>query len=129
MEIGPKLRKLREQYGFSQEYVATELGISQAAYHKIEVQQIRLSVDRAKQLAKIYDIDPEYFYSTEASVVHNNYSSGSYSNSNNGTIEKYENNNVPKELVDLLREELKSAKEERKIFTTLIEKLINNKKL
>lgn len=128
MEIGSKLKKLRDQNGFSQEYVANELGISQPTYFKLEAQQIRLTVERAKQLAKLYEIDTEYFYSSDAAVVHNNYSSGSYSNSNNGTIDKYENNNISKEIIDLLKEELLQAKEERKLFSLLIEKLLNKQK-
>lgn len=128
MEVGSKLKKLRDQNGFSQEYVANELGISQSTYFKLESQQIRLTVERAKQLAKLYEIDTEYFYSNESAVVHNNYSSGSYSNSNNGTIDKYENNNISKEVLELLKEELIQAKEERKLFSLLIEKLLNNAK-
>ncbi|WP_439697012.1 helix-turn-helix domain-containing protein [Mucilaginibacter sp. AW1-7] len=128
MEIGSKLKKLRDQSGFSQEYVANELGISQSTYFKLESQQIRLTVERAKQLAKLYEIDTEYFYSSESAVVHNNYSSGSYSNSNNGTIDKYENNNISKEVIDLLREELIQAKEERKLFGQLIAKFLNDQK-
>lgn len=33
--VGPKIRKLREIQDLTQEYMATQLGISQAAYSKI----------------------------------------------------------------------------------------------
>ncbi len=34
--VGKKLKQLRELQGFSQEYLATQLGISIRAYSKIE---------------------------------------------------------------------------------------------
>lgn len=129
MNIGTKLKKLRDENGFSQEYVANELGISQSTYHKLEVEQIRLTVERAKQLAKLYDIDPEYFYATDASAVYYNSGQGNYHNSINSNIEEYNNSTgeLNKELFDMLREELSQARQEREKFTILIEKLLNTK--
>ena len=126
MDIGIKLKKLREQHGFSQEHVANELGISQSTYFKLEAEQIRLTVERAKQLSKLYEIDPEYFFSSDASAIYYNNGTGNYHNSINSTIEKYENSTgeLNKELVDLLKNELVKAREERETFISLLEKLI-----
>lgn len=129
MDIGIKLKKLREQHGYSQEYVANELGVSQSTYFKLEAEQIRLTVERAKQLSKLYEIDPEYFFSSDASAIYYNNGTGNYHNSINSTIEKYENTTgeLNKELVDLLKNELVKAREERETFIGLLEKLINKK--
>ena len=129
MDIGIKLKKLREQHGYSQEYVANELGVSQSTYFKLEAEQIRLTVERAKQLSKLYEIDPEYFFSSDASAIYYNNGTGNYHNSINSTIEKYENTTgeLNKELVDLLKNELVKAREEREAFIGLLEKLINKK--
>jgi len=129
MDIGIKLKKLREQHGYSQEYVANELGVSQSTYFKLEAEQIRLTVERAKQLSKLYEIDPEYFFSSDASAIYYNNGTGNYHNSINSTIEKYENitGELNKELVDLLKNELVKAREEREAFIGLLEKLINKK--
>ncbi len=130
MNIGTKLRKLREDQGFSQEYIATELGISQSTYYKLEAEQIRLTVERAKQLAKLYDIDPEYFFTSEASAVYYNNGQGNYHNSIQSNIEKYDNSTgeLNKEVFLLLKEELEQSRKEREKFTNLLEKILNNQK-
>jgi len=51
-----KVRKLREIYGFSQESVAFEMGISQAAYSKKETGQTELSLNCLEKLAGIYKL-------------------------------------------------------------------------
>jgi len=128
MYIGTKLRKLRERQGYSQEYVANSIGISQSTYHKLEAEQIRLTVERAKQLADLYEIDPEYFYASEAKAVYFN-SGESYNASLGSTIEKKGNSDEKfyTELFALLREELAQSRKERENLATLVEKLLNMK--
>lgn len=79
-------------------------------------------------MAKLYNIDPEYFYVSDASAVYYNNGEGNYHNSINSNIEKYDNSTgeLNKELFELLRAELSQARQEREKFTTLIEKLLNN---
>jgi len=122
MYIGTKLRKLREGQGYSQEFVANKIGISQSTYHKLEAEQIRLTVERARRLADLYEIDPEYFYLSEARAVYFN-SGRNY----NGSIEKYESGGekLNAELFELLREELALSRKEREKLGLLVEKLLN----
>lgn len=54
--LATKVRKLREIYGFSQESVAFEMGISQAAYSKKESGRTELSLNCLEKLAKIYQL-------------------------------------------------------------------------
>nr|WP_299417271.1 helix-turn-helix transcriptional regulator [uncultured Emticicia sp.] len=54
--LATKVRKLREIYGFSQESVAFEMGISQAAYSKKETGQTELSLNCLEKLANIYKL-------------------------------------------------------------------------
>lgn len=65
MEISKKIKKLRDTNGYSQDYIAEKIGISQAAYSKIESGQTNITIERANQLAKLYDIDTEYFFSSD----------------------------------------------------------------
>jgi len=125
MYIGTKLRKLREERGYSQEYVANRIGISQSTYHKLEAEQIRLTVERAKGLADLYEIDPEYFYVSEARAVY--FNSGKNYNASNGSIEKYENGGekLNMELFELLREELAQSRKEREKLAVLVERLLS----
>lgn len=54
--LATKVRKLREIYGYSQEYIAFEMGISQAAYSKKETGRTELSLSCLEKLAKIYQL-------------------------------------------------------------------------
>lgn len=59
---GNKLRTLRVSRGWSQEFIADKINITQAAYSKLELGQVRLTIDRAKELATLYNVNPEYFF-------------------------------------------------------------------
>lgn len=54
--MGLKVRKLREIYGYSQEFVAFQIGISQAAYSKKESGRTDLSLSCLAKLSNIYCI-------------------------------------------------------------------------
>lgn len=51
-----KIRKLREAHGYPQEYVAFQMGISQAAYSKKETGKTELSLTALNQASQLYDI-------------------------------------------------------------------------
>lgn len=51
-----KARKLREIHGYPQEYVAFQMGISQAAYSKKESGRTQLSVLCLSKLAELYHL-------------------------------------------------------------------------
>lgn len=54
--IALKIRKLREIHNYPQEYVAFQLGVSQAAYSKKETGRTELSLTVLQQVATIYGI-------------------------------------------------------------------------
>jgi transcriptional regulator with XRE-family HTH domain len=54
--MGTKVRKLREIYGYSQEYVAFQMNISQAAYSKKESGRTDLSLSCLNKIAEIYHL-------------------------------------------------------------------------
>lgn len=67
------VRKLRDKSGYSQEYVASVLGVAQNTYSKIENGQSPLTIERAKKLADLFEVEPEYFFSDqEIGVVNHN---------------------------------------------------------
>jgi transcriptional regulator with XRE-family HTH domain len=51
-----KIRKLREIHGYPQEYVAFQMGISQAAYSRKESGSTELSISCLTKLSKLYGI-------------------------------------------------------------------------
>ena len=56
MNIGLNIRKVREIKGFSQEYMANELEISQRHYSRFEQNETELSVNKLNQIASILGV-------------------------------------------------------------------------
>lgn len=56
MQLGRKLRQLRESKNFTQEYVASRIGISQAAYSALENNRTVLSVKQLVQIIQILGV-------------------------------------------------------------------------
>jgi DNA-binding XRE family transcriptional regulator len=59
MKIGKNIRKIRDMKGFSQDYMAMELGISPQAYSKIERERTKLDLHRLNLIAKLLDVEPK----------------------------------------------------------------------
>lgn len=55
-ELTIKVRTLREMYGYSQEAIAYQLGISQAAYCKRESGKTRFTFECIQKLAEVYQL-------------------------------------------------------------------------
>ncbi len=66
---GQKIRMIRELRGFSQEHVATMLGLTQASYSRIETNQTKLSTEMLERLAKEFGVTPADIMSTEPTVI------------------------------------------------------------
>ncbi|MEZ0487805.1 helix-turn-helix domain-containing protein [Fibrella aquatica] len=58
-DILTRVRRLREICGFPQEVVADKLGITQAAYSRLENGRTRLDLDRLDQIAKLYGLSQQ----------------------------------------------------------------------
>jgi transcriptional regulator with XRE-family HTH domain len=56
-DIARNIKQIREIKSYTQEYVATELGISQPAYAKIEQGTTILKIDRLQQIADILEVE------------------------------------------------------------------------
>jgi len=56
MEMSSKIREIRKLKGFSQNDIAENLGISQRAYSKIELNETQLNWKKINQIAAILDI-------------------------------------------------------------------------
>jgi len=54
-KVGKRIRKCRERLGYSQEYMASQLEITQSSYAKLENEQVKLSVGRIKQIAQLLE--------------------------------------------------------------------------
>jgi transcriptional regulator with XRE-family HTH domain len=56
MNIGDKIRKVRELKGLKQEYVAGKLGLSVTAYGNIERNESSLTFDRLEEIADVLEV-------------------------------------------------------------------------
>lgn len=73
MTTGTKIRLLREQKGWGQDVIGETLGVTQPAVSKLESDQTKLSWDSAVKLAKLFEVDPEYFFDSSVNnYVYNN---------------------------------------------------------
>ena len=57
-EIGHNIKKLREFRGYSQEYMAKKLDVSQKTYSNIESDKSKIDKNQIKHIAEILEIDP-----------------------------------------------------------------------
>ncbi len=76
--IGDKIRIKRVTKGLSQEYMGWTLGISQAAYSKLERDETEISVMRVYEIAEIFEISafelmpkPKYGSGLNAKFIYN----------------------------------------------------------
>jgi len=56
-KLGRKIKALRKKHGFSQEYVAKQLGISRPTYMDIESGKRELTISRAKRIASVFSME------------------------------------------------------------------------
>lgn len=64
--IGTRISKLRNQYSYSQEYVAEELGVSRQAVSKWEQNQSSPDTENLIALAQLFNVSVEYLAIGEA---------------------------------------------------------------
>lgn len=66
--VAVNIRKIRESKGFTQDYLAMKLAISQNAYSKIELGYTKITVERLFQIARILEVDPVYLINTDGDL-------------------------------------------------------------
>ena len=75
MEIGDKIKKVRELRNYTQEYLAQKLEMTQAGYGKIERNESELSYPKLLKIAKVLNVSIEDIINFNEkmifSVIHN----------------------------------------------------------
>ncbi|NOU47243.1 MAG: helix-turn-helix transcriptional regulator [Bacteroidales bacterium] len=69
MNIGLKIKEIRELRNFTQEHMAERLGISQVSYSRIENEQTKLDLKRFHDIARILEIDPSLILNFDKSKI------------------------------------------------------------
>ena len=69
-DTGFNIKRIREQKGYSQEFMATQLDISQASYARLESEESKLTIDRLQKIAEILETDILAFLDTSRVTIH-----------------------------------------------------------
>lgn len=67
-----KIKQIRELKNFTQEHVATQLGLTTRAYSKIESGETQLTINRLNEISKILEVDPMEVLGFDEKQVFNN---------------------------------------------------------
>lgn len=127
-KISSNIRRIREKKGYSQEYMANELSISQASYARIESQDTQLTVERLLQITKILETGLTEILGDEGRNVFNQ------TNNTESTISGYvenlhiENKDTLPKLVESYKERIEELKGLNNELRTEIEFLRKSRK-
>jgi transcriptional regulator with XRE-family HTH domain len=113
-KIGNKIRKIREIKGFSQEYLASKIGISQRAYSKLEANQIKIDWDRITLIAEILDVDPIDMLTFDDNLIFNNCNQS-------GKFEQFINQ-IPDKLIEQYEKRIEALEREIYFLKEIIKK-------
>lgn len=75
MQIGHKIKRIREIKGFSQSEVADKLHITQRAYSDVENNKTKLDLERLEKLADFFEMKPPDILTFDEKQMFNNCSS------------------------------------------------------
>lgn len=112
MLIEEKIKSIREAKGFTQEYMAEQLGITQAAYSKIENGQTKLTISKMHDIAQVFEMEVSDLEVYDAQKYFNSFNNVKGSN-NGSTITNTDNETLKKLYEDkiVLLEKLLTATE------------------
>lgn len=122
LKVGDNVRKIRELKGFSQDFMAKKLGISQRSYSSIESENKKIDTEKLKSIAEILEVSVLDLFTFDDRVLFNNTNCtgiGIYSTVNqidDKRMELYES-----QLNDL-REEMKFLKDQLRFLQDLVQK-------
>ena len=108
MEIGTKIRQIRELKGLSQENMANELGLSVTGYGKIERNELSLNYERLLQISEILKVKIENLIGFDKNIAFNNF--------NNTVEQQIGSYNFPIELKKLYEDKIKLLEEKIKLL-------------
>jgi transcriptional regulator with XRE-family HTH domain len=120
MDIGNNIRKVRELKGYSQEYIASAMGISQRQYSRLEKNETELTLSKLISIADILEATPQQLMGFDEKFIFQNCDNAyGANNQNNYAFSEKERENYEKQIDHLkgeivfLRTQLESTLGER----------------
>lgn len=71
MLIGQKIKKIRELKNFTQTHLASELGITQSAYSKMELGETEVSLTRLHKIAEVFGMSQQEIMTFSEQMIFN----------------------------------------------------------
>lgn len=118
MDVGEKIKKLRELKNYTQQYMAEQLDLSLSGYGKIERDETDISISRLEKIATVLGVDVNTILNFDEKHIFN------FNNNETANAIINQNNNVQVELIEKL---VNQYKEENLYLKELIQDLMSNK--
>jgi len=119
LQIGQKIKKLRELKNFTQSHLASELGITQSAYSKMELGETEVSFSKLTKIADVFGMSPEEIMTFNEQMIFN----VMHNQTGNGfVINKGFTENEKK----LYEDQIVHLKEEINYLKKVLDKLLND---
>jgi transcriptional regulator with XRE-family HTH domain len=119
LQLGQKIKKLRELKNFTQSHIASELGITQSAYSKMEQGETEVSYSKLTKIAEILGIAPEEIMTFNEQMIFN----VMHNQTGNGFVV---NKGISDNEKKLYEDQINQLKEEVNYLKKVLDKLLNN---
>ena len=106
MQIGHKIKKLRELKNFTQKHVAEGIGVTQGAYSKVEQGDSEITYSKLEKIAEILQLLPQDIINFNESVVFNYTNIESTNELSFNTLFTQEEKKLYQDQIELLKQEV-----------------------
>lgn len=120
LNIGTKIKKLRELKNLTQEHMATVIGVTQSAYSRLEMGETEITYSKLERIAGELGMKPEEVIAFNESMVFN----VMHNQTGNGLI--IQNNSLNNEERELYKQQIESLKDEVNYLKKIIDSLIKS---
>lgn len=118
LNLGNKIKKLRELKNLTQSHMANELGITQSTYSKIEVGEIDVSFSKLEKISEVLGMSPEEIFTFNENMIFNVMHN---LNGNNGFVI---NKGASEVEIQLYKDQIVTLKQEVDHLKKIIESLL-----
>jgi transcriptional regulator with XRE-family HTH domain len=118
LNIGTKIKKLRELKNLTQEHMASVIGITQSAYSRMELGETEITYSKLVRIAGELGMKPEEVIAFNESMVFN----VMHNQTGNGLI--IQNNSLNNEERELYKQQIETLKEEVAYLKKIIDSLL-----
>jgi transcriptional regulator with XRE-family HTH domain len=119
LQLGQKIKKLRELKNFTQSHIASELGITQSAYSKMEQGETEVSYSKLSKIAEVLGMAPEEIMTFNEQMIFN----VMHNQTGNGFVV---NKGFTENERKLYEDQITQLKEEVSYLKKVLDKLLND---